>query len=274
MAAGGWNRGIKGAPGGGMTGKKHSEETKAKLKGRKRSPEEIQRQKDGMKGKCHKPFAEPIKTTDLCQYNCGGYANFKFKSGKLCCSTHYNSCPGKRKQFSDRNDHKETAAKSLATRTRLGITKTSRIKAKNTMEINGTYQILREKMQEHWKNNPHQNNTQCPLLPYKTTSLNYQGSYEYNFLANLEKQHGLAWIESNVKRGPSLWYIDNEGTKRLYISDFIIYNTIYEIKSHWTWNKHGTDFILENNNKAKLSECINQGYNVVLVLNGEEISYA
>jgi hypothetical protein len=38
-----------------------------------------------------------------------------------------------------------------------------------------------------------------------------------------------------------------------------------------TWNKHGKDLILEEKNKAKLTSCIQQGYNVVLVLNKEEI---
>ena len=65
--------------------------------------------------------------------------------------------------------------------------------------------------------------------------------------------------------------VDN--TKRLYISDFLIDNTIYEIKSEWTWNKHGDDMELERKNKAKLDECVNQGFKVVLVMNGKEIIY-
>jgi hypothetical protein len=86
--------------------------------------------------------------------------------------------------------------------------------------------------------------------------------------------HGLDWIAHHVRRGPSVWYIDTTGTKRLYISDFLIDNTIYEIKSYWTWNRHGADMDLENNNKAKLNECLKQGYKVMLVLDGEEIIYA
>ena len=49
---------------------------------------------------------------------------------------------------------------------------------------------------------------------------------------------------------------------------------MYEIKSSWTWNKNGTDINLERKNKAKLTECINQKYNVVLVLNQKRIEYA
>jgi len=218
-----------------------------------------------------KPQATEIITNDLCQYGCNGLAKFMFTNGKICCSKHQNSCSGKRKQFSDRTDHKETAAKSLATRSRLGITKSSRVKAHATMEANGTYQVMREKMQWHWKNNPHQNNIQCPLIPYKDTTINYQGSYEYEFLEKLEQQFGIEWVISNVRRGPSIWYNDpKDGSKRLYISDFLIDNTIYEIKSQWTWNRHGTNEVLENMNKAKLDECVRQGYKVILVLNKQE----
>lgn len=222
----------------------------------------------------NKPKAEPLLTTELCQYNCGNCAKFQFSNGKLCCSSHQNSCPGKRKQFSDRTDHKETAAKSLATRTRLGITKTSQIKGGATRVASGHYSRLAEKMKTHWEENPWQNNTQCPLLPYKNTIINYQGSYEYNFLEKLEKVNGIEWLITNISRGPAIWYTDpTDDTKRLYISDFIIDNTIYEIKSAWTWNRNGDDLNLENRNKAKLNECVNKGFNVVLVLNGEEIKY-
>lgn len=273
MGAGGWNKGIPGAPGGGMTGKKHSEKTIEKFKERKHTPSSIKKLKDRPRECYKKPQAIEINSLEKCQYGCGQLAKFQFTNGKLCCSISFNSCPEKRKKFSERTDHKENAAKSLVTRTKLGITKSSRLKAHATMEANGTYKILREKMQEHWKNNPHQNNLRCPLIPYKNTNINYQGSHEYDFLENLEKLHDLDWIQQHVNRGPSLWYVDTKETKRLYISDFIIDNTIYEIKSSWTWNRHGTDLELEENNKAKLKECLRQGYKVILILDGEEILY-
>jgi hypothetical protein len=56
------------------------------------------------------------------------------------------------------------------------------------------------------------------------------------------------------------------------ISDFIINDTIYEIKSRWTWNKHGKDLILEEKNKAKLTTALREGYNVILILDKEEIN--
>jgi hypothetical protein len=70
-----------------------------------------------------------------------------------------------------------------------------------------------------------------------------------------------------------LWYIDPlDNIKRLYISDFIIYNTVYEIKSAWTWNKHGKDMLLEEKNKAKLQAAKDKGYDVILVLDKEYIN--
>jgi len=222
-----------------------------------------------------RPKAESIITTHLCDYGCGNTAKYKFAKGKICCSQHHNSCPEKRKAFSENVNHKQNAAKSLATRTALGITKTSQIKGGATRRANGHYQKLAKTMQGHWEKHPWQNNIKCPLLPYKETELLYQGTHELEFLESLEFDNGIEWIVLNVKRGPSLWYIDpTDNTERLYISDFIINNTIYEIKSLWTWNKHGKDLVLEEKNKAKLTTCVNQGYNVILVLNQQRIEYA
>lgn len=220
----------------------------------------------------NKPFAEKITTEELCQYGCNSPAKYKFKNGKFCCSTHYNSCPGKIKAFSEL-DHSVYTAKSLETRTRLGITKSSQIKAGKTRKENGHYERLSKKMQEHWKTKPWQNNSHCPILKYKETNIQYQGSHEFEFLEFLEIKNGIAWIVENVARGPSLWYNDPIIRKRkLYISDFLIGNTIYEIKSKWTWNKKGLDLDLETTNKEKLKQAIAEGYNVILVLDGEEIN--
>ena len=128
-------------------------------------------------------------------------------------------------------------------------------------------------MQIHWKEHPWENNNHCKIIEYKNTSIKYQGSFEYNFLENLEEENDIEWVKLNVMRGPSIWYIDpTTNKKRLYISDFIISNTIYEIKSGWTWNKHGKDKNLEIKNKAKLTTCIINGYNVFLILDGEKIN--
>jgi hypothetical protein len=262
MPGGGWNKGIKNSTGTAFKGKRHSTKSKNLIS-------------EKVKLGYSKPKVEKIITTKLCQYGCNNIAKYIFSNGKLCCSPSFNSCPGKRKSFSQSQDHKANAAKSLKTRKELGITKSSRKKAVETMRKNGTYDVLREKMQKHWAENPWNNNLQCPLVEYKQTNLIYQGSFEYNFLEDLENQNGINWLQKNVKRGPSIWYVDPiEEVRRLYISDFLIENTIYEIKSHWTWNKHGKDKDLEMRNKIKLKTCIEQGYNVVLVLNGEEINAA
>jgi len=221
----------------------------------------------------NKPFFEVFETEKLCDYGCNTLAKFKFRNGKICCSKHFNSCAGKIKIFSD-SDHSVAAEKSLETRTRLGITKSSQIKAGKTRRDNGHYDRLAKKMQQHWEENPWQNNPHCPLLEYKNSNVNYQGSYEYEFLEILEDRNGLQWIIENVARGPSIWYNDpTTNTERLYISDFLIDNTIYEIKSSWTWNKLGKDLNLENKNKAKISKALSSGYNVILVIDGKEIKY-
>lgn len=259
MPAGGWNKGIKNSTGSAFKGKKHSAETIEKLKNR---PKESYK----------KPKAQEIKTREKCEYGCEQNANFKFANGKLCCSKSFNSCPAKRKAFSENIDHTANAAKSLKTRKELGITKSSQIKGAKTRKENGHYEKLADTMQKHWAENPWNNNLQCPLVKFKNTEINYQGSFEYNFLENLENKKGIEWLKENVQRGPTVWYKDPiDNIERLYISDFLIDNTIYEIKSSWTWNKHGKDINLESKNKKKLTSCIDQGYNVILVLNGEEI---
>jgi hypothetical protein len=224
--------------------------------------------------KFQKPIAKEINIETKCNYGCDGQANFIFSNGKYCCSAHHNSCMGKRKQFSDRTDHLERAKKSLETRTKLGITKTSQIKATATRKQQGHYKKLANTMRKHWENNPWDNNKNCPILEYKNLGIPYQGTYEFDFLETLEKVYGSDWISKNVKRGPCVWYLDPEdNTKKLYISDYIIDNTIYEIKSNWTWNKKGKDPILENRNKAKLNQCLLEGFEVVLVLERKEIKY-
>jgi hypothetical protein len=161
----------------------------------------------------------------------------------------------------------------LATRTKLGITKSSQVKAGKTRRDNGHYSRLAVKMQDHWATNPWQNNPNCPILPYKNSKVVYQGSYEYEFLEILEERHGLQWITEKVVRGPALWYNDPvTDSKRLYISDFQIENTVYEIKSSWTWNKLGKDIELENKNRAKLAIIIENGYDAILVLDSKEIN--
>jgi hypothetical protein len=244
-------------------GRKQPEGTSEKLKNR---PKEIYKP----------PQATEYNGDNFCEYGCTQKANFIFKNGKYCCSSSHNSCLKKRLDFSNLPDHKGRAEKSLKTRTELGITKSSREKACKTMHENGTYNVIASKMRKRWEESPW--NNQGPRgewKKYKDTDIGYQSTYELSFLSNLEQKYNIEWIKSNVKRGPSVWYKDPKtNDERLYISDFIIGTTIFEIKSSYTWNRNGKDLDLENLNRAKLNECIAQGFNIVLVLDKREINYA
>ena len=208
------------------------------------------------------PF--PYSGEDLCQYGCGQTSLWKYRSGKLCCSVSFNSCPEKRRKFSENIDHKTYSAKSLETRIRLGITKSSQIKASVTRKALGTYIRTAAGIRKRHEERPYTNNPRCPILNYKNTSVPYQGSYERIFLEGLEEKNGIDWIELNVSRGPGIWYLyDNR--QAMYLPDFLIGNTVYEIKSGYTWNKHGKDLDLERQNIAKLQATVAKGFKVILV---------
>jgi hypothetical protein len=193
------------------------------------------------------------------------------KNDKKYCSKHYNSCPQKRKNFSENIDHKTYSAKSLKTRIEKGITKTSQVKAAKTRIKNGHYEKLSEVMKKRWEESPWNNKPNWRT--FKSTGIQIQSTNEYNFLESLEKEYGLEWVENNVKRGPCFYYNDPISLKnRLYISDFIIDNTIYEIKGDYTWNKKGSDINLQNTNEAKL-DAASEVYNVVLILEGVAIKW-
>ena len=216
--------------------------------------------------------AHKIETTILCEYGCGQIAQWQFKQGKLCCSASYNSCPEKRRRFSEEVNHTEYTAKSLATRKRLGITKQSQIKATITRRGSGHYDRLASRMQELWAERPWNNQCRAGFNTFKETDLPYQGSYEFCFLEGLEQIHGLQWIKDNVQRGPAIWYnhpLSNE--RRLYLPDFLIDKTIYEVKSGYTWNCHGLNQNLELLNQTKLKSAKEQGFDVVLILDHKEI---
>lgn len=215
-----------------------------------------------------KPKPEPIITEDLCAYGCGQNAKYKFSKGKLCCSKHYNSCPGKRKRFSEEQDHKANARKSLATRTKLGITKTSQIKAGKTRRECGHYDKLSTRMKDLWKENPWNNH--ATTKKFLDTELHVQSSYEEDFLNGLVERHGLKYVADNVKRGPTFTYKHPiTGEEKIYVSDFIIGNTVYEIKSSYTWKGLGRE--TEAINEAKLNSAKSSGHTVILILDKKEI---
>jgi hypothetical protein len=217
-----------------------------------------------------KIIATPIQTEDLCYLGCKLKAKFIFKNEKKCCSAHSNSCTAKRERFSKEVDHSIYSKKSLETRTRLGITKSSQVKAGKTRRDSGHYVKQAEAMRKHWEKNPWNNNPKW--RNYKDTEIIVQSKLEEKFLNDLESKYGLDWIKCNVSRGPCFRYVDPSTKKeRLYISDFISDNTIYEVKGYYTWDKHGKDNNLRLQNIAKLDKVLESNYNVILVLEGENV---
>ena len=101
---------------------------------------------------------------------------------------------------------------------------------------------------------------------YKDTSLIYQGSYEKYFLEQIESVNLL----NRVKRGPTLRYVWKE-KEYIYYPDFILDNTVIEVKSTWTYNKHGKDKELQKLNETKWSAAINSNYKFVALLSKKEI---
>ena len=97
-------------------------------------------------------------------------------------------------------------------------------------------------------------------------------SIELKWLTKIEKTNGLDWLLENVKNGPTFKYLNPiANAYRFYFSDFLINNTVYEIKSSYTWNKIGKDLDLEAVNHAKLQSAKDRGYEVILVLDHVEI---
>jgi hypothetical protein len=210
-----------------------------------------------------KPKAIPVATNEPCYLGCGQVAKFQFsKSGKLCCSEHYNSCPAKRQKFSDL-DHTERCRKSLETRITTGVTKSSQVKGSETRKKNGHYQKLAEKMREHWINRPWNNHR---TWSEHSTGIMVQSSYEEAFLDTLVQQHGVEWVRANVSRGQHFWYVDPiTGERRLYLSDFMVEGVVVEVKGSYTWDERGTNEELRARNLAKLDAAKREGFEVKLI---------
>lgn len=95
-----------------------------------------------------------------------------------------------------------------------------------------------------------------------------QSSYEEKFLLQIMNNNNITIdiLDTIIKRGPTIHYT-YENRKRWYVSDFIINNTIYEIKSDYTW------FYDLERNKIKLNAALEAGYKVKLMLDGIELDY-
>jgi len=98
--------------------------------------------------------------------------------------------------------------------------------------------------------------------------LYYQSKYELHFLNSLE---GLGLI-SFIENGLTFNYTFLNNT-HLYVSDFFIpkRNEIIEIKSNWTFNRNGSDLVLENKNLAKKNIVLKNGYNFKFLIGYSQI---
>jgi hypothetical protein len=279
----------------------------------------------------HNP--ESIVTTDACTYGCGEIANYKFKSGKLCCSSAIQKCKGHiQKSLATKRATVDESGLNSLQRGQIAAHKVklesggyvragqSISNAKNRILPTGEKQcdVSNRKMREtkltigddgltnaqrsarKMANNRLVDIDESGLNQYERwtlkrvqegtfdngfekalrikhdadTGIRYQGLYELDFLQQLKLKYGIEWVKNNVQRGPSIQYIDYYGKKRWYLSDFIIGNTVYEIKSNWTWNKRGKDLITEQNNINKLTATVEAGFKVKLIREGKEIDYA
>jgi len=93
----------------------------------------------------------------------------------------------------------------------------------------------------------------------------FQSSNEKRFLLNM-KELGLL---EKIKRGPSFKYIF-EGNQYTYISDYILDDIIFEIKSKYTMFGKNDEYLEKN--IAKLASAKDLGYIVKLVIDDEIIS--
>jgi hypothetical protein len=104
---------------------------------------------------------------------------------------------------------------------------------------------------------------------YKDTDIVYQGSYELYFL-DLMNEKGLI---HTIENGPKIPYYIN-GKKYLYLVDFKIKDTnkLIEIKSSYTYNRMGTDILLQQKNEAKW-EAAKCNYNLTVLMGKKEIKF-
>ena len=93
---------------------------------------------------------------------------------------------------------------------------------------------------------------------YKDTDINYQGSYELDFIQYCIKN------EIEFTKGPTIRYLMNN-KNRVYHSDFYIskYNLVCEVKSEYTFNYDYEENII------KKQYSINSGYNFLFLIDND-----
>jgi len=87
--------------------------------------------------------------------------------------------------------------------------------------------------------------------------IEYQGSYELNFLKYIEKQGYL----NKIERGPKIKYINKDGENKIYFSDFRLKNSniIFEIKSTYILELHKENYYIKES-----AALLKYDYNLVL----------
>jgi hypothetical protein len=88
-------------------------------------------------------------------------------------------------------------------------------------------------------------------------NIDYQGTYELNFLKYVEQ---LGYLDK-IERGPKIKYIDKDGNNKIYFSDFRLKNSkiIFEIKSTYILDLHKENYYLKEEAARKKYD-----YNLIL----------
>jgi hypothetical protein len=101
----------------------------------------------------------------------------------------------------------------------------------------------------------------CSPLKYYNEEIIYQGTYEKYFLDEIKS---LGFLDK-VERGPRIPYnIDNK--EKIYRSDFLLNNVIFEIKSDYTY------LLRKRKNNIKFSTAIKK-YHLIIIFNKEKYLY-
>lgn len=103
---------------------------------------------------------------------------------------------------------------------------------------------------------------------HEHTGLYYQSQHELHFLESLNSIQC-----QKIRRGPTIRYIDPyDLIPRVYFPDFIIDNTVYEIKSTYSWYEWKGN-PQRDKNIAKLNATLDAGFVVKLVIDHIEVDW-
>lgn len=239
-------------------------------------------------------------TDILCSYGCMSTAKFKFKNNKYCCAHNPSLCPAVKNKISVNHTTDTGNGQSRASIWNKKTVETKRstwidgkryvdiitdkcIKTKQETILPSGRNILRETgykalmtkittIDENGVSLMDKANKNCRR--YKGTHLICRSSEEFKFLSKQEQLFGSLEVLCNtITVNKTIKYFHTTMNKwRTYIPDYVIGNTLYEIKSHRTWFEYGGQD-LEQTNIDKLNAAFDQGYQVILVLDGVDMNW-